>query len=173
MGYVDDSTQAKRGDIVLFKGSGLVYEILSRALKFFEWNWDRWGWHLGFVSGDSPFTDVVSICESTGKGVTESYLDLTRKDIRVYRWFDEEPRRYKVRNFVSAHLGCDYDVAQYFWTGLQYLIRHFWNRRIPRLLDSRYTCWELVFEFAEDMGKPIGSRYDCPMLVDLLKVVDC
>ncbi len=158
-------TEIRPGDISVFKRSGPISFILGGILKLFEPKWDFWGWHTGFVSRlDVNFGWMI--CESLAQGVVESPL---QGDYRIYRWFDEQPTQPKIDKFVQEQLGKPYDVAIYFWTALQYLVRHFYNKRIPRLLDDRFTCWENVFEFTEEMGKRIGSKYDCPILPDMLK----
>ena len=73
---------------------------------------------------------------------------------------------------MAANLDCGYDVAVYFFTMLQYLILHFFNHPIPRLLDNRYACWELAFFFAREMGKPIQSIHKYPVITDFLKAKD-
>lgn len=154
------------GDFLVFQGSGFPFRILGGILKLFERKWDFWGWHVAFVATPS------TLCESIGQGVVVSALSkYTPEQTRCYRWFNEQPDQARINHFVGAHLGDDYDVLVYFNTICQYIIRHFWNRAIPRLLDNRYSCWELVFQFADDMGKEISSDYDCPMLTDLLKTM--
>ena len=71
--------------------------------------------------------------------------------------------------FRCDYIGKPYDVAIYFWTGLAILIRHFFNHPIPKLLNDRFCCWELVQEFSEAMGKPIQSKYDVIIISDLIK----
>lgn len=156
----------KLGDIIEFKGRGTVYGVMSRLIKVFEWWWDRWGWHTAFICGKDERGWLI--CEAVYGGVQVGYL---RGEYKVHRWFDEPPSQEEVDKYVEEVLGADYDVAIYFWTTLQYLIRHLFNHRIPRLLNDRYTCWELVWWFCRGMGKPIQSIYDCPMITDLLKAV--
>jgi len=159
----------KRGDIVEFKVGGRTSGILSRILKFFERDWDRWGWHLGIAYEKSY--DGWYIMEATGEGTQTHYYPTwyLEKYTRSYKWFDRVPNKKKMAKFREGYVGKKYDVAVYFWTALQYIIRHYFNRRIPRLLDDRFTCWELVGDFCEYMGKPIQSKYDCPILTDILK----
>jgi len=160
----------KRGDIIEFKGRGPTFFFLGWILKLFEWWWDRWGWHTAFVCGKDE--RGLLICEALDSGV--QITPLSRYDgypYRIYRWLDRVPPQTKVDAYVESVLGARYDVTIYFWTAAQYLFRHFFNRRIPRLLDDRYTCWENVFWFMREMGKPIQSIYDCPMITDMLKVV--
>ena len=163
----------RAGDILEFKGQGILYRVLSWLLKRLEPNWNGWGWHMAFVSRVTE--DEIQIMESTGDGCQLNPLP-EGKSFKVYRWFDEPVDQRKLNLFVSSHLGKDYDAGCYFGTALQYLMLHFFNHRVPRLLDNRYTCWELVFEMAREMGKPIQEaagytmrRY--PLLPDLLAVI--
>ena len=157
------------GDIIVFRGEGFLFRVLSGILCLFDSEWRRRdfkGWHTAFIS---RFWDAHPIiCEALAGGVTENFLD-TDREFKVYSWFD-----YPVdtHDFVDSHLGKKYDVAQYFFTSLQYLIRHFFNRRIPRLLDDSYTCWELLAEFARDNGKPFQVIYDCPMVTDIVRALE-
>jgi len=73
--------------------------------------------------------------------------------------------------FLQGHINKKYDVAIYFFTALAIIIRHYFNRPIPKLLDQRYSCWELVQEFSIEMGKPILSRYDVVVIVDIIKAL--
>ncbi len=158
----------KRGDIIAFYGHGILYEVLSRLLKLFEPWWDRKCWHTAIIFLVSP--DGCYLLESQAQGVNINFYQAQDlKDTRLYRWFDSEPAEIKMEDFLAEHNNERYDVGLYFWTMAQYLIRHFFNHRIPRLLNNRYTCWELVFRLAEELDHPIGSPYDCPLLTDFLK----
>lgn len=153
------------GDIIVFKGQGLLFQCLSRLLKIFERGWDRWGWHTAFVSRIEDGIPVI--CEALAQGVVENYFDADRPH-RVYKWFDQP---VDPSCFVSQHIGEKYDIAIYFWTTVAVLVRHFWNRPIPKLLDRRFSCWEVLQEFTAEMGKPIVSKYDVIILTDILKVL--
>jgi hypothetical protein len=163
----------KRFSIVEFKKGGLVACTIGLVLKIFEPKWDFWGWHLAIVWSQG-FSNQGEhgwyLLESIGRGVVLGFhtdRELVSQS-RCHNWFDKVDE-VKAKQFATDHLGKSYDVAIYFWTAFQYLVRHFWNRRIPRLLDDKYTCWELVSEFCDDQGKPICSKYDCPMITDILK----
>lgn len=158
----------KRGYIVEFKLRGFAFRVLASLLKFFERDWDKWGWHLAIAyekSGDGWY-----ILEARAGGTEINYYPnfYLKEHTRSYQWLDKEPRKKRMAEFLALYQGKKYDVAIYFWTTLQYLIRHYFNHRIPRLLDDRFTCWELVSEFCEHFGKPIESKYDCPMITDIL-----
>lgn len=163
----------KVGDLVEFKRHGLVGAVLGGLLRLLDRKWDGWGWHLAVIWEKSDLSDGWYIMEALASGVETNYYsrEYICKQCRVYHWLDQEPTEEKLAMFLKEHLNMSYDVAIYFWTTLQYLIRHFFNRRIPRMLNERFTCWELVFAFCEDMGKPIGSKYDCPMINDFIRVV--
>ena len=157
------------GDIVVFKRKGPVSFILGGILKLFERDWDAWGWHVAFVSGQDD--NGWNICEALAGGVAENPLSLYQ-DYKVYRWFDEALDQLKVNKFVTSYLGKPYDIAIYFWTTLAVIIRHYWNKPISKLLDERYSCWELTQEFTMDIGKPILSRYDVVIITDIMKSLE-
>lgn len=164
-------SEMRCGDILIFRGSGWVHKILSRWLKLFERWWDGWGWHMAFVSYIDKATNEIYIAESVGSGVQVTPLGADHNTYRVYRWFDELINEDKLTAFTERYLGCDYDVAVYFLTMLQYLVLHYFNHPIPRLLDNRYTCWEFVFLMCREMGKPIQSIHKYPVITDFLKAI--
>lgn len=161
------------GNLVEFKRHGPVPFLLGGLLKMLDHKWNGWGWHLAIVWEKSCLNKGWYIMEALAGGVEINYYsmnDITTR-CRIHHWLDQEPTSEQMAKFLKEHLNMSYDVTIYFWTTLQYLVRHFFNRRIPRLLDARFTCWELVFEFCEELGKPIGSKYDCPMISDFIRVV--
>jgi len=156
-------------DIVIYKGNGPAFRVLSWVLGLFETEWDGWGWHMGFVCSEGEDPDIL---EAVAGGVRRVPLSQSLGFVngcRSYSWLEPLPDQDKAEEWITKHIGSRYDIQIYFWTVVQYLFRHFLNKRIPRMLDDRFTCWELVFEFAEDMGQPIGSKYDCPILTDFLR----
>lgn len=159
----------KVGDIILFKGRGIGFKLLSRLIRLFEKDWDGWGWHMAYVAFIAPDGGAL-IAESVGRGIREASLP-TNREYRVYTWL-EDADRLKIQEFTNKHLGENYDVAVYLWTMLQYLVLHFFNHPIPRLLDNRYTCWEFVFLMAREMGRPIQSLHRYPFLTDFLKAIE-
>lgn len=160
----------KIADIVLFKGNGLLFEGLSHLLKIIEKDWDRWGWHMTFVSGKST-TAGWMICEMLegGQNFTPLYK-YNNRDYRVYRWFDNEPTNKQMTEWIKRNIRVRYDVAQYPWTMIAFLIRHYFNKPIPKLLNNMWTCWESIFALGYEFGKEISSKYDCEMITDFLKV---
>jgi hypothetical protein len=158
------------GDILVFKGNGFIYRVLGSILKLFDPSWDGWGWHVGFATTKSTSEGCV-VCEALASGVQENFYTpdkFTSDKVRVYRWIKPPPSEVKVQDFIEKHVGKKYDVAIYLWTALQYLLRHYWNRRIPKLLDHRFSCWELLGEFCDDMDKPIVSKYDVIIITDIM-----
>ncbi len=159
------------GTIVEFRRTGFIAKILGGILKLFERQWDGWGWHLAIVYERADNDIGWYILEATWPSVEINYYsdEFIWHNCRVYDWFNEPPRKVLLNKFMQEHLGKRYDVLLYPWTTIQYLIRHYINRRIPRLLDDKFTCWELVTEICEYLGKPIQqSKYDCPLISDIL-----
>jgi len=159
------------GDIICFKGEGIIFKTLSFLLGIFDRQWHelKWKpWHMAIAYHNGKWG--WKVIESTGRGVEVNYL--LSEDYRVYTWLDKPPSRKKMEKFVTEHLGKNYDVGCYLLTMLQYLVLHFFNHRLPRILDDQYTCWELVFEFCREMGKPIQSLHNYPIIIDFLKAVE-
>jgi hypothetical protein len=159
------------GSIIVYKGNGLVFQLLSRLLKFFERDWDKWGWHMSVVVGQE-YNDWIVI-EAVSGGVRKTRLTKSQgytRGVRVYNWLDEFDAA-KAGTFAAKHTGQKYDIAVYFWTTLGYLARKAWGRPIPRLFDDRWSCWELVYYFCDRMGKPLAESYDFPLITDFLKAV--
>ena len=166
-------TQVRPGDIILCKSGGLLATTLGTLIAVFDSDWRhlKWKpWHVRFVSRYYGTSSIV--CESTADGIQENPLtSIPLERQKAYRWFDHTLDIDWLDDWVQAHLGLPYDVMVYPWTAIQYLARAVWNRRIPRLLDDRYTCWENVAEMAEDACKPLHSKRDCPMITDLCRAL--
>jgi hypothetical protein len=165
----------KVGDIVLFRGKGFVFSIFNVLLCLLDifwrkqpkprywhmgiaWFQDRYGWYL--IEGYAP---VVRL---------HYYSHIELEHTKRFSWLGKSPSEKFKRSFEKKYLGKKYDVAIYFWTMLAYLIRHYWNRRIPRLLDNSYTCWELGDAFCDELNKPWQDEFDCVILTDFLKACD-
>lgn len=162
----------ERGDILVFRRKGFVSGVLGWILKRFERSWDGWGWHMGIAWKKGIYG--YWILEAAAEGVRVNLIDVEKfkDDIRFYKWLDEPPSDEAMEEFMLENLKYDYDVAVYLFTVLQYLVFHFLNHRIPRLLNKRYTCWELAFWYARVMGKPIQEIHKYPMVTDFLKIVE-
>jgi hypothetical protein len=171
MKYEIPVTEVRPGDILLCDGSGFIFSVLSFLISIFDSGWrklKRKPWHCRLVV--SGYGRAAIVLEALAGGVVEKTIDsIPLSKQRAYRWFKEPINMDFLSTWVDAHLGKPYDVMAYFSTAAQYLLRAIWNRRIPRLLDDRYTCQELIMEFCEDAGKPMQSKRDCPMITDLCK----
>ena len=165
---------ARPGDIVLFKGKGLIFSILSSILWIFdkEWRSLKWKpWHTGFLT--YKHGEYWELCESLRQGIKLTNLtDYDPKTYRIYRWFKKEPASDLILKYLGTHLHKKYDIEFYFWCTLSYLFRHYFNRPIKYLLDNRFCCWENIYHFASHCKKPIGCKYDCPLITDLCKSLD-
>jgi hypothetical protein len=165
----------KPGDILIFKrnANSWTSKVLSWALQLLESGWDRWGWHTGYVSKVLPDGTIIAAEALIRKGVkTIMYPDLdSLGNVRVYRWLDE-PNMYALEVFTEEHVECPYDLVCYFWTILQRILLQFSNHLIPRKLNDKYTCWELVCAMARAMGKPLQpvSRY--PLITDMERTLE-
>lgn len=157
----------KLGDIIVFKGDGILYWVLSRILKLFEPQWDVWGWHMAFVYQVEG--DDIHIAEALAKGVCINPLNGDRQ-YRIYRWLDTEPDRYKVIDFVNQHKGDRYDVLCYVWTFIQRLVLKLSKGKIKLgyLKNDDYTCWEWAAFFCEKFGKSWCDELNFPLLTDFL-----
>jgi hypothetical protein len=165
-------TDLKVGDIVLFRGKGFVFSVFNALLCLLDSFWrsqpkPRY-WHMGIAwqKGGGGWI----ILEGYSPSVRVHFY--THKELQNTLWFswlDKTPTDSFQKKFYKKYIGKKYDVAIYFWTMFQYLIRHYFNRRIPRLLDDRFTCWELGDAFADELDKPWQDEYDCVLLQDFLK----
>lgn len=166
------ATEMKPGDMIEFKRRGFMAWFLGGLLRLFERDWDGWGWHVA-ITWQRSATGWY-ILEAVARGVTINFYSniYLAENTRFHTWLDDNPDDAMMKTFLQGHIGKRYDVAIYPWTAAQYLVRHYFNRRIPRLLDDRYTCWELAAAFYDYMGKPVHSKYDCPMLPDILRTIN-
>jgi hypothetical protein len=163
------------GDILIFKRNvkDWISRVLSWALQLLEGGWDRWGWHTGYVSKVLPDGTIVTVEASIGKGVqTVMYPTLeSLGDVRVYRWVDELSLD-TLENFTEKHVGRQYDLACYFWTSIQRILLQFSDYCIPRILNNKYTCWELVCAMARAMEKPLQPVGRYPLITDMDRALE-
>jgi len=166
--------EIQMGDILVFKRKGFVSGMLGPILKLFKKKWDGWGWHMGIAWEESKHANGLWILEATGDGVRVGLLseDKLKNEIRAYRWLDEPPSDEVMEKFMADNLDKGYDVVVYFWTLIQRGLLRVIKRSIPRILNDKYTCWELAFLFAREMNKPIRSILDYPLLTDFLEAVE-
>ena len=161
--------QMKKADIIEFKRNGFVSKVLGNLLGLFERDWDKFGWHVGFAW--EKVTGGWYILEATSSGVSANYYHngYLKKNVRYWEWFIDYPEQEVMGKFAHETVGKKYDVAIYFWTAVAIIARHYFNRPIPKLLDKRFSCWELVAEGCDDFDQPIVSKYDVIILTDLIK----
>jgi hypothetical protein len=75
--------QAKPGDILIFKGEGQPFGILSKCLKFFEPTWDGWGWHMATLTQLRLDDGKWEYIEATDHGLDLNYGYLNGDNVRV------------------------------------------------------------------------------------------
>jgi hypothetical protein len=158
--------EARVGDIILYKGQGFLYQSLSWLIHILkERNWDRWGWHLAPIVKDNMILDA-----QFPKLKMTNYWEQVHagREVMAYRIFEKQPSKTKVNKFVESHVGCPYDIAVYLFTAIAYFFRPKFD--VPRLINRRYTCWEITFEFADEMGIDICDSYNYPFVTDLLRL---
>ena len=161
-----DAGEIRSGDILVWKGSGLIYFVLSRLIKWFkEPSFDLWGWHTVPMIDNIQFLDAQFPKVRIESLTNPKYL---KRPFRAYRIFEESPASIRVIRFVQDKVGCWYDFLAYFLTALAVLLRPRFD--IPRILDRKMTCWELTWEFADEMGFDITDDYCYPFLTDLLRL---
>ena len=164
----------RKGNIIAFKGRGFTFTILSFLLSIFdkEWRGEDWKpWHLAIAWARAY--GGWYILEATGAGVKINFYDnkFLESNTRSWEWLGEKPDSDKMAQFLKEHILKRYDVAVYFWTIAQYLVRHYFHHSLPLVLNNRYSCWELVDEWCDEMGKPWAPKYGFPLITDFLKAV--
>lgn len=166
----------KRGDIVCFYGKGLLFRVLSGLLCIFDGYWrslPRKFWHTAILWREDY--GGWFIMEAVASGVKINYFSNNelKERAKVYHWLDARPTHQKMARFLKEHINKRYDVAIYFWTATSIILRHFWNRRIPKLLDDRYDCWELAEAFASFFNKSMmPHEYDTIIISDMVKALE-
>lgn len=154
------------GDFVLFDGSGPTFTILSWLLGRWDKSWrllKRKPWHVAFLAGKGSNDDWY-VGEAAETGVGEQRLKDYKEPYLIFSWFDKPPGEVAVLAFMSKHRGEKYDnFWGYFFTILWFFISWF-----PRVIDRRYQCWEFLYLFAADFGKPIDEEYAYPLITILM-----
>lgn len=160
-----NENKIKLGSILVWKGGGILYAVLSFLIrKIDNPEWDGWGWHMSFIS---RYGNGWWVCEATGEGVREERLANLKGEYKAFNiplpLLGSEP----VREFVKQHKGRKYHSLGYLWKALYILTRgHF-----PRILTRKQVCWDLVFEFCDDMGAEITDEEVPPYLINFLSYV--
>lgn len=165
----------KPGDIIIFKRNvnSRVSRVLSWALQLLENGWDRWGWHTGYISEVLPDGTIITVEALIGEGVkTVTYPSLEALgDVRAYRWIDQLSLD-ALETFTKKHIGRQYDMVCYFWTIIQRILLKFSNHLIPRKMNDKYTCWELVCAMARAMEKPLQPINRYPLISDMERALE-
>lgn len=156
------------GDILVFKGDGLFFEVLGRIVKWKVPTWDRWGWHTAPVSkvSDKPYLRVEYLDAQFPKLKMNTIKP--GDEVRVYRWLDAPPEQVQVDFWMADKVGCWYDWLVYFLTAFAILLRP--KIDFPRVINRRYDCWETVWAFTGYFGRDLSEDYNYPFLTDLLKL---
>ena len=157
----------KLGSVLVWKGNGFLFEVLSRLIKRIDApSWDRWGWHTSFIS-KSDAIDGWCDCSADGNGVNERPLTERGGEYRVYNIPLPLLSADRISEFVRQHKGRRYHSLGYVWKAIYILT----NGHFPRILTKKQVCWDLVFEFCDDMGTEITDEDVPPYLINLLSFV--
>ena len=161
----------RAGYIIEFKRKGIVSAVLGGILKLFDHDYDGWGWHVAIAWAKAY--DGWFVVEACALGVKANYYSdkYLERNTRAWKWFETPLLNEQMNKFLQANIDKAYDIAIYFWTSVAIIVRHYFNHPIPKLLDQRFSCWELVAEFCADMGKPIVSKYDVVIISDIVKAL--
>jgi len=157
------------GDIILFRGSGPVFHVLSFILGIFEPEWrKRKGkpWHTGVVY--RPGYDGWWLIEAVKGGV--QIIKHSEKEMNNtwnYHWLDKVPFPAELHEFRRVVVGFPYDGKGYVMTILAYLIAKYTGYHF-RIHDQRHYCWETTSLFARMMGKPLQETWDYPLISKIL-----
>lgn len=155
-------SQARPGDILVFKRSGLVANILSWLIvKIREPKWDRYGWHLAPIVAGNAYLDAQF------PRVKLSLISDIKREVKCYRVFQEPPSADKISLAINYLLDKPYDCLVYFWTFLWaiHLVRF-------RIINPLFTCWETTYAALECWDFDIDWT-DCnyPFITDLLRSI--
>lgn len=164
--------------IVAFKGNGFIFKTLSFFLGILSPRWRKleWKpWHLAPVVGWQKGSPIIFEHRPPHNlvGFRTVYPE---EDCLIYT-LPKSIDAKTLAGFLDKRLNKRYDVAAYLRTAAQYFVLHVFNHSIPRVLDERFTCWELTFEFARASGQPLQeccgktlSAY--PMITDFLAAME-
>ncbi len=163
-------TKAKPGDVLVFRGGGILYEVLSRLIKRFkEPNYDRFGWHMSPIIKvqHSPYFLVTYIDAQFPR----LKLAIVKPDdqVRCYRVLKRPPTKAKVQVVIDRLVGRPYDFLVHIWTFFAFLLRP--KVDVPRIINRFYDCWEATFEALDEWGVDVTHVYHYPWLTDFLHFV--
>jgi hypothetical protein len=157
------SCDLKRGDILEFAGnrkkwslSGVLAAILRRCSP----KWSGWGWHLAIVM--LRLHNEYMILEATPQGAQLRLLSSIHGDFNIHRFLSYEPHINTMLKAARTLSGARYDYLAYIWTAIYILT----GGHIPRIIDRRYTCWELVYYVYDLIGCPLCQEWQYPTICD-------
>jgi len=160
--------EAKAGDAILWKGQGLVFQVLSFLLGLidFKSGWlkrDWKPWHTGYIVRILPDDDIVT-SQAVARGVeVVTYPSINDMgDCRIYRWL-EEPDQEKIDKYTDEHNDESYDVLAYLWVFLGGISMIYFHHPF-RVVNGLKMCWENLAEFCRYMGKEIQPEQEPPLL---------
>jgi hypothetical protein len=162
--------EIRLGSTLLWQGSGIGFEILSRLIKrcdpdlWIRYEWDRWGWHLAQVVGRTNDGDWI-IDEARAPQSHIIALSLCKGEYKVINWLDHAPKMSECSNFVMRYPDFSYDSISYLWTLLNRITRGVF----PKIANKMHNCWERNGCFNEMMGKPPYLDYEMAYMPLMLK----
>ncbi len=165
-------SEVRPGDVLVFKGKGQPYGVLSWLIKRFkEPNWDKYGWHLAPIVKvqHEPYLQIVYI-DAQFPRLKLSALK-PEAQVRCYRVLEKPPTKVKIQLVINRYVGCFYDPIVYLWTLLSVFLRPRFNFFVPRIINRLYSCWEGTFEALDEWGCDISWCYSYPWLTDFLRFV--
>jgi len=145
------------GDRLIFEKKGPLAGTLAPALKLLvEPDWDMWGWHMATVTRYNDYLGEWMILEAVWPRVREVPLSQFYKGfkVRVYSYLNDPIDPDELKKFVDDVDNAKYDWFVYVLTVCNELCIKFLKWYPPRLLNSKYMCWELSEEFDCKFGTP-------------------
>jgi len=167
---ITDPKDYRIGDFVLFDGAGPTFNILAWLLARFDPSWKklkRKPWHTAFLSGKDDQGDWWVGESKGGVGPTETALKSFKDPYQVFRWFDTPPDEVAVMNFIADHKGEKYDN----FFGYLFVILWYFLPWWPLIVDRQFMCWEFLYLFALQFGKPVDKVYRYPLITILMDKV--
>jgi hypothetical protein len=160
--------QLRAGDFILTQGQGWLFQIVSCFLSKVEPSWRRLPFkplHMSFAIDSRGFLFEGYFPEARTRHISE----LPQGTYRVYRWFSEPLDPGRLAEFIKSREGARYDIDCYFWTFWFYMLKG-WIR-LPRIINNRFTCWEICADLALWFGDPWDDMYSYPLITNFLKAM--
>jgi len=163
----------RTGDVIVFKGSGPVFQVLSCLLGLFDklWRKRKWKpWHAA-IAYEQETAHTFKIVDSTEQGVGFNFLDLNRTDYKSFEWFDEPISMSAFNRWLYDYFGKPYDYDAYLGTAISFFMKRIFGTTM-RIVDKQYYCTELVAEFCRYFGKPLQPQNEYPMPNIVIKALE-